>query len=152
MSRKLKTDMKPWDWLNIFNQKSITLKEIKEDYENNQIYENQFNPYMILLGFSNSPYFNMIVNYINTEYNDDKHSKDFLFKYLYYAIPKNKYFIKWTKKQKEDLVYKLNLSEVNWNEIFPDMPFDKIDTEIMKHIQKELGPEFTELEKELNKK
>jgi hypothetical protein len=148
---KLDKNMKPWDWTKILNQKLITLKEIKSDYENNEIYENQFNPYLILLAYSNSPYYNMIVEFININFLNNP-NKDYIYNYLYYAIPKNKNFIKWTKSEKEKLADKLILNENDWNRCFSEYPFHKIDKRIMKEIQEALSKEFKEINKLINNK
>lgn len=145
--KKLDKDMKPWTWSKLICNKEISYNDIINDYENSLIFKEQFLPYMIFQFFSNSVHFNLIANRMNSNFLLCE-KPDYLYKYLYYSIPKNNQFIKWVKKNVKTK-HNLILSKKEWDSIYPDMPFDKIDSKIMEFIQKEMKSYFKEIKKEM---
>ena len=143
----LDKDMKPWTWSKLLFKKDLTLETIQNDYEDNLIFQKQFNTFMILQYFSMSPHYNLIVNEINKNFLFNN-KPEYLYKYLYYALPKENGFIKWIKGDKLN-IKKLILNEEEWNRIFPDMPFSKIDRRIMESIQDNLKKELKEIKSQL---
>lgn len=144
---KLDTDMKPWTWSKLLFNKKISMKDIENDYENNIIFKKQFNTYMIFMYFSMSPHYNLLVNELNVDFlfND---KPEYLYKYLYYVLPKKSEFIRWIKGEKFN-EKKLIIDEDLWNRIFPEMRFKSVDKDIMEYIQEELKEEFKELKSQI---